>query len=70
MGQAGKPGPIKPAGLGPFQGASASPSTQGFLGLFKAPSPRLMHQVIRETTPRSREDRETPFGEPRVVLVV
>ena len=33
-------------------------------------SPRFAQRSIRETTPRSREDRGTPLGEPRVVLVV
>ena len=70
MGQVGRPGPIEPAGPGPFQGVSASPSTYGFLRLFKDPSPRLTLKIIREMTPRSREDRGTPLGEPRVVLVV
>ena len=62
MGQAGRPRA--------FPGRLGLPFDLGFLGAIKAPSPRLMHQVIRETMPRSREDRETPFGESRVVLVV
>ena len=54
MGQAGRTGPIELAGPGPFQGVSASPLTEGFLRLFKDPSPRLTQKIIGETTPRSR----------------
>ena len=47
MGQAGRPGSIEPVGPGPFQGVSASPSTLGFLRLFKDPSPRLTNKIIQ-----------------------
>ena len=58
MGQAGWPGPIEPAGPGPFQGVSASPSIKGFLRLFKDPSPRLTQKIIRGDDVKERIEKE------------
>jgi hypothetical protein len=49
--QAGRPSP--------FQGPVDPPLTKPPFGLFIAPRPRAMHQLIRHRPPRSREERDT-----------